>query len=462
MRMAVFLALGLLLAGCRNSLPDESTTPQLPPTPVPVKPFQLGQPDLLLMITGHNSGMLELCNCRGPMAGGLSRRSGLVRSYRAAFPNSLLIDSGDLFWIEPETLKNDYVLKGYRQIGYDAVVLGDNEWMPSPSRLRSLLAAQDLPYLSTTINLTDPVHPLPLRREIVRGFGTLKVAILCAQDRESLLFMPADKIATLSFSPEEFANRARQFRDQGVTVIAVAHGSLDFARTIAQSGLADLVIRGHTGRSKDKLTAAWDDEEFPSPTPASATSARPGAPIVEVGGSEMIGVVALRLAKGRLQACEYRLEAADERWPGDKRLLQTYQAYAHAEMRRALDADRKEGLNYVPSSTCGACHRKQYEFWKKTPHARAYATLTRDGRQGDPNCLMCHTSGFGTAKGFYTIAKTPNLANVNCQDCHRFNANKHEAAKRPANEQVCTSCHTAITSPKFNYAAMKAKVACPK
>jgi hypothetical protein len=77
---------------------------------------------------------------------------------------------------------------------------------------------------------------------------------------------------------------------------------------------------------------------------------------------------------------------------------------------------------------------------------------------------MCHTSGFGTEKGFYTIASTPNLANVNCQDCHRFNIKEHHQAgfkpPRP-NEELCTSCHTAVTDPDFKFAVKKPRIACP-
>ena len=98
-------------------------------------------------------------------------------------------------------------------------------------------------------------------------------------------------------------------------------------------------------------------------------------------------------------------------------------------------------------------------------HSHAYKTLTDAARAGDPNCLMCHTSGFGTAKGFYTIASTPQLVNVNCQNCHRFNLAEHHqkgfVVPKPT-EDICTSCHTAVTDPKFSFAEKEPKIACPK
>ncbi len=65
----------------------------------------------------------------------------MIVSYRHAYPRTLAIDTGDVLWVEPEDLRNDYVLKGYAQIGYDAIVLGDQEWGALPRRLKALLEA---------------------------------------------------------------------------------------------------------------------------------------------------------------------------------------------------------------------------------------------------------------------------------------------------------------------------------
>ena len=84
---------------------------------------------------------------------------------------------------------------------------------------------------------------------------------------------------------------------------------------------------------------------------------------------------------------------------------------------------------------------------------------------GDPNCLMCHTSGFGAEKGFYTLQKPPALAGVHCQNCHRFNSDEHLRkgfAFTKVSENVCTSCHTPVTDPKFDFAARRARIPCGK
>jgi hypothetical protein len=412
------------------------------PEPVAVKPFRMARPDIVLLVTGGTNGMLELCNCPGPMPGGLARRSGLVRSYRAAFAHTFLLDTGDAFWVEPNDLRNDFLMTGYAQLGYDAVVLGDQEWAAGADRLAGLKAATGLTYLSTTVSAGELDAP----RVVERQAGGAKLAVVCEVPRDAFRFVSPQRVAPLSFeSPAQLAQRIGRLKQAGFVVVAVAHMDGELLPS-AGAAAADLILRGHTTRSEPKLLRVA------------------GKPVVKVGGSETVGVVAMKLRDGGIAELDYRLETVDASWPLDMRLIQTYQAYAHAAMRLALDAERKEGLDYLSSAECGRCHRRQHAAWRTGPHARAYQTLQRVGRSGDPNCLMCHTSGFGTRGGFYTLQKTPHLAGVNCQDCHRFNQPEHrrKGFQVPrATKDVCTTCHTPVTDPKFDYARRLPSVRCP-
>ena len=408
----------------------------------------MGAPDIVLLITGGTNGKLEVCNCSGPMPGGLARRSGLIRSYRAAFRNTFLLDAGDLFWIEPKAVQNPFVLKAYRQVGYDAIVLGDQEWAAPSDTLGEWLSAEPTPALSSTIEPAEGQKPVPLVRAVRREWGPVKLAVLSDIRRDAFLFLPRQRLEGLKFSPEaDLVRRAEQLRRDGFVVVVVAHGDDECLARTARSIPADLIIRGHTRRSEKKLLRVA------------------GTPVAKVGSADWVGVVAMKLAGGRVAAMEYRLELVDSHWPLDVRLLQTYQAYAHAAMRRMLNKKRVKGLDYVPSATCGKCHEAAYRKWRSGPHAGAYKTLSRVGNTGDPNCLMCHTTGFGTEKGFYTIKKTPELAGVHCQNCHRGNASDHpkEAFSYPnIDENVCTTCHTPVTDPGFEIKARLPKVRCPR
>lgn len=284
-------------------------------------------------------------------------------------------------------------------------------------------------------------------RVVRRAFGDVKLAVLSNVPRSAFRFVPRDRTGELAFAdPNEPARRAADLKQAGFVVVLVAHVEEDDLDNIAATTRADLVIRGHTARSEPaarRLAGRW---------------------VVKVGGSETLGTVAMKVRDGSVVDLDYRLETVNTAWPLDKRLIQTYQAYAHAAMRKALDAERKGGLDYMSSAECGRCHRPQYDKWKRSHHARAYKTLQKAKRTGDPNCLMCHTSGFGTKKGFYTLARTPDRAGVNCQDCHRFNNPEHlrKGFRFPRmTKDVCTTCHTPVTDPKFDHSRKLAKVRCP-
>jgi hypothetical protein len=77
---------------------------------------------------------------------------------------------------------------------------------------------------------------------------------------------------------------------------------------------------------------------------------------------------------------------------------------------------------YVGSESCGRCHTSAYDVWKDSAHGHAYKTLviaTRPSlRQYDPECVMCHVTGFGYEGGFTDAVKTPRLENVGCESCH--------------------------------------------
>jgi nitrate/TMAO reductase-like tetraheme cytochrome c subunit len=184
-----------------------------------------------------------------------------------------------------------------------------------------------------------------------------------------------------------------------------------------------------------------------------------------------VAAVALKVQGGRISRIEYCVEGVDERWPHDPRLLLIYQNYAHLAMQQAMTRERKDGLQYMSSRDCGRCHLAQYHAWLKTPHARAYSTLAAVRREGDPNCLACHTSGFGARNGFSSVAATPALANVNCQDCHRIDASQMPPSAdssqairdkpRRLDENTCEACHTQITAPKFNFKDRVQRIKCP-
>jgi hypothetical protein len=92
-------------------------------------------------------------------------------------------------------------------------------------------------------------------------------------------------------------------------------------------------------------------------------------------------------------------------------------------MDAVKDLDKPGTPTYAGSAACKGCHKKAYQVWEKSDHSHAYQTLVSkarrpSNRQYDPECIVCHTVGFGYQGGFRDEKKTPKLKNVGCESCH--------------------------------------------
>ncbi|HVT26544.1 MAG TPA: cytochrome c family protein [Lacipirellulaceae bacterium] len=75
------------------------------------------------------------------------------------------------------------------------------------------------------------------------------------------------------------------------------------------------------------------------------------------------------------------------------------------------------GQTYVGYRVCAPCHFDQYQIWRTTPHAKAFAILPAK-YQADASCLKCHSTGFGQPTGFKSLKETPDVAGNTCENCH--------------------------------------------
>jgi hypothetical protein len=112
---------------------------------------------------------------------------------------------------------------------------------------------------------------------------------------------------------------------------------------------------------------------------------------------------------------------------------------------------------YVGAAVCVTCHLNRHTEWSKTLHASALDTLEAIGYGTDPNCLKCHTVGYGQPGGFVNRATTNSLAGVQCEDCHgaardHVNNVAEVSLRPPVNlpASVCGGCHTTSHYPTYD------------
>ena len=301
-------------ASAPASQAKDRATPSTAPASAPASqasaltPFKIAAPDAVLLVTGGTHGRLELCDCPDTLPGGLSRRAGLIAAYRKAYPAAMLLDTGDVLSYEPQAAANRYVLVGYRMLGYDVVVLGDHEWSALGAGLAGLLRASPMTYLSTSA--TADSAELPVVREIVHQTPAGKLAILSHLGPDTLLFAPHKATEKLKLDAiEATLARAARLKATGCAVILIAHVTEVELDELKISDAVDLVIQANVTHSQPRPRAMA------------------GRPILKVGGTDHVGVVALKLREGRIAEMDFRLEVVTEDWPADERLLKLFQAY---------------------------------------------------------------------------------------------------------------------------------------
>jgi hypothetical protein len=127
-----------------------------------------------------------------------------------------------------------------------------------------------------------------------------------------------------------------------------------------------------------------------------------------------------------------------------------------------------DGL-YAGMDACVSCHPAIHGRWTDSAHASAYRDIYERGEHRNPDCLGCHSTGFGVPGGF-ADPSDPSLLNVQCEACHGPMDKHVRDAQRPGlrpaggrqvDEAVCRTCHDAANSPEFNYAEYLPRISHP-
>jgi hypothetical protein len=145
---------------------------------------------------------------------------------------------------------------------------------------------------------------------------------------------------------------------------------------------------------------------------------------------------------------------------------------ASAEGMERIQAQESTADEYVGATACLSCHAQAHRIALATAHIHAFDTLVKKGSEYDPDCLRCHTVGYGLYSGFVDAAKTPHLENVQCESCHGRGKVHIQlmralpahakppaaAALRPVTPASCIRCHDVENSESFKYATFWAKI----
>lgn len=365
-----------------------------------------------------------------------------------------MVDAGDWSGVaSTEQPKSPFMLDMMQLIGYDAVTPGEREFGFGYKYFLDLVRQRKLTVVSA--NLFDKASgKAPFKPYVVVKKQGVKIAIGGLIGKA--IPMGAAQDSVLIQDPLVVAQKlVPEMRKKAAVVVLLAHmGRVDAEDLAAQVPGIDVLVIGHhpglvlTSRKVNQTISVASGEQGQNvgethvDIEGKLTEAREGKVLVlmpEVGERADIAKLAKDLedtlsARQRKQQQEAAATSNNTNRPGQPRFL-------------GQDA-------------CVSCHPAQFEQWKSSPHALAFETLKKAGKEATPECVSCHVTGFQQPGGFQSAATTASLMNVQCESCHgKGTAHSMFAGGQGAvAESVCVACHNTAQDKDWNYAVKLPKV----
>jgi hypothetical protein len=138
--------------------------------------------------------------------------------------------------------------------------------------------------------------------------------------------------------------------------------------------------------------------------------------------------------------------------PAVRQQLQDY--YDHVEeQKQAIRAQFPRDLGskderYLGERSCRSCHQQIWDTYAASPHKNAYNSLRTKNMEFEPECLVCHTTGYRYANGFENSGSIGHLANVECEACHGYGTlHSRDGSWLKRARESCNECHDLSNSP---------------
>ena len=448
-RAALLASLGIVLLAA----PDGALV-----TTAPAAPAGTDGAEIVLLAVGDLRGELEPCGCspEGQM-GGLPRRlTYLAQRNSPADDRKILVDLGNNFPAPTAQgrLKIELIQALLRRTDPAAI-------LPGPNEIAAGIALLDrkLPYLVSNDEVGRiflPSRTVAAGKLRVGIFGFLSPGLVYQGSQEHFRLRPAEQ--------EWFREVRREIAAKGFDrTLLLFRGSDEELTRIVAAGIFHTVVSGNP--FKDELNQV-----------VSRSAAGAAIPQVPTKGQGLLRFP-LSLPNGQ-GAPKPAIDWLTEQYRDDPAAREAFKDYdekvkALFFARMEMEMKRKAATRFAGAETCAACHAAQQKIWAASRHARALPTLEKVGKQFDPECLACHVVGLG-AQGFLSAELTPNLAGVQCENCHGP-AKAHlqtPAGVKPGpvlaaqgnersqpGEATCRTCHVGSHSPTFEYGRYWPKIA---
>ncbi len=385
----------------------------------------------------------------GVQLGGLYKKSTYLEQCRKSQSSLVVVDSGDLLnedeeipesVVQSAKLKADLIVRILKQIGIDAVGVGEMDLVLGVDYLKELEKKHDFPFVSA--NLVDDKGAPIFKRYVVKNVNGKNVGIFAVMGDTSEMVSKVQQITGETVSVQDPLKAAE-------AIVKELAGKVDYMIALTHQGTNRDWVIARRVKGIDLVVGGHDKQKTKDPFEAEKTL------IVQAGEKNQYqGLLEVTLDETRAfhnTLVPFGDDVADD--PKVKAMITEYNdKIAEIYGGTGENAPPPAGVS-LRSAVCEPCHADQVKNWKTSDHAKAYSTLVGKQKQFDPKCLACHTTRFEQPEGFAMKTQQPELMNIQCESCHGL-AKDHLSGGKPIpmakpGMDLCLKCHTPDRCPTF-------------
>ena len=497
--LPLLLGLGAGLAACDGAGDAPADLPALPPrndaASLPPAGEVLTQKRITLAWTGEVRGEIEVCGCPTVPYGGFVRRGQYLTQLKEQGDPVFVLDAGEMLIkgakgvrADDQALRAQTVLTLSRQVGLDA-------WAPGPTDLR-VRSAVDPAGTSWTDAVAVNVAGFAPTAVLERGGARIGVVGLSGPlpgkllDEDALVAAVRSAITTVTTPVDGWvvlsnASHAINRRvAEGVPEVGIVLGTRgEDLDTPTRTTGAPIVEAPDRGRFVSVVRWAIGTK----PGPASLVNGAPDARSWEAWDDALERLV---LQTGPARIAEQR--RVDSLWDtlspvaagrnlvfvrdrplgsdlqGEAAISEAVRQFQEASVGAAKSRVAEEqAVRYVSAGSCTGCHDDYVAAWAATPsHPQAWQALLSRNATTNPECVSCHSTGWGEPGG---NASADDVAMrtwkaVQCEECHGpMSAHRDDPRRNHGQavvEATCVGCHDEANSPQFDYESYRKRLSC--
>jgi len=406
-------------------------------------PFQI-------YFTADVSGRLEPCGCFTGQYGGLTRIDTWL-NYKDPLASALRLDVGDAIKgiNDFDVIHYEHILKGFNHLKYQALNVGSREAALPAATLSEILTRSGAPLVSA--NLVDETSGdliFPAYR-MVDSQGQ-KVAVIGLLDPDSVTNTLGQGLMVNSMETTlaNWLPKIEQDNAPEITILLAFTNEAKMRSLARQFYELDVILGGDVEQASQELIVENESVILYTTNQARA-----------------IGDLKFTLGEDRVTDPKFDIHLMVDSIPQSEVMLALSKSYRELirTTKLAVDnpaTDDEDSLipggasvhSFVGSESCAACHPAAMAVWKNSAHSRAFDPLKKGGTDADPNCIGCHTIGFGSESGYRREFGDVKLTHVGCESCHGPGSEhvKQRALGdpslvsfhfRPLGTADCTKCH---------------------